>query len=139
MVAVEEVARVARPPLVATVLVVDDEEDLLDVAYAYLRSMGCSVLTAVDGEAALNVLESDQPLDLLLTDVAMPGAVSGPVLAEQAVLLRPGLKVVFCSGFPADALLEKMCGGGNFPLLRKPYRKADLEAVVRTALEGGPV
>jgi CheY-like chemotaxis protein len=79
-----------------TILVVDDDPGLRDLAVAFLTEPGCTVLTASDGYEALRVLV-ERSVDLLITDVKMPG-ISGYDLARQAKLMRPNLHVIYLSG-----------------------------------------
>ena len=122
--------------LSALVLIVDDETDLLMIAGKYLEDMGCTILQAVDGASALKILEQDKQIDLMVTDIIMPGGMNGVELAQRAHELRPSIKVVYSSGFPADSLAERKMPLLDGPLLRKPYQRAELRAVVSTVLEG---
>jgi len=117
-----------------TVLLVDDEEDLLEIAATYLGEIGCTALQATDGGSALEILMHGGPIDVLITDIVMPGGMSGAALAEQARQLRPQMKIIYCSGFPADALAERTSLRMDGPLLRKPYSRADVHAIVRRAM-----
>lgn len=118
----------AQPPAAAVILVVDDNPDVRSVAVRQLNELGHRTIEAQDAEDALRILAQDQPIDLLFTDVVMPGGMRGDELARQARLLRPAIKVLFTSGF-AEASIEnghrssevKRCN-----LLSKPYRKQDL-------------
>ena len=117
-----------------TVLVVDDEEDLLALAEQHLNDLGYHTLTASDGSRALAVLERDEPVDLLFSDVVMPGGMNGYELARQATRLRPDIKILLTSGFNSRTIR----GGQDdapFDLLEKPYRKASLARRVRQALD----
>ena len=118
-----------------TVLVVDDEVDLLEIAATYLKEMGCRTLMAVDGTSALRVLAGPADIDVMFTDLMMPGRMGGAALAVQAVAMRPDLRVIYCSGFPADALAERKTPLSEGPLLRKPYQRRELRAFVEQALE----
>ena len=120
----------------ALVLIVDDETDLLMIAGKYLEDMGCTILRAVDGASALGILEQESQIDLMVTDIIMPGGMNGIELAHRAHELRPSIKVIYSSGFPADSLAERKMPLVDGPLLRKPYQRAEFRAVVRTALEG---
>jgi len=117
-----------------TVLLVDDEEDLLEIAETYVAEMGCAVVSAIDGHSALAILASPIVVDLMITDIIMPGGMSGTALAERARVLRPAMQIVYCSGFPADALAERASLALDAPLLRKPYQRADVHAFVRRAM-----
>lgn len=134
-------ADVAGPEVEATdasggeiVLAVEDNDQLRSVLVKQLRALGYTPLEAETGDAAIKILGSDQPIDLLLTDVVMPGQIDGKKLAEEAVKLRPGIKVVLTSGFPESVLGTNHEGS---MLLRKPYRRADLAATLKSALGGG--
>jgi CheY-like chemotaxis protein len=112
----------------ATILVVEDNADVRSVAVRQLNELGHRVLQAANAEAALAILREDGAIDLLFTDVIMPGAMTGDLLAREAKRLRPELKVLFASGF-AEASVQN---GSRSPeidgrnLLSKPYRKPDL-------------
>ncbi|RXH55133.1 hybrid sensor histidine kinase/response regulator [Granulicella sibirica] len=119
-----------------TVLVVDDEADLVEIAVAYLEEMGCQVHVAADGVAALDVLAQHREIELVITDVVMPGDVNGIELGRRIGLLYPDTRVLYCSGFPADALAERTMSV-NGPLLRKPYQKSEFRTAVNRAFESG--
>jgi PAS domain S-box-containing protein len=120
------------------VLVVDDEVDLLEVAVAYLEDMGYQVFHATDGNSALRVIESESAIDLLVTDVIMPGGMNGVQLAQKAMLRRPGIKIVYSSGFPSSALNERGGTRVEGPLLYKPFRRDDFVATIRRAMAATP-
>ena len=122
-----------------TVLVVEDDADVRDVSVETLRALGYRVLTASDGVEALEVLERTDGIDLLFTDVVMPRGMNGAELARRAQGLRPGLRVLLTSGYTAQALSSEHGIAPGLPLLRKPYRGAELAREVRAALaSGGP-
>jgi signal transduction histidine kinase/DNA-binding response OmpR family regulator len=116
-----------------TVLAVEDNRPLRSVLVRQLKSMGYTALEADSGEAAIKILRSDQHVDLLLTDVVMPGAIDGRQLAEEAVKLRPEMKVVLTSGFSETALENGVDGR---ILLQKPYRREDLAKALESVLGG---
>jgi CheY-like chemotaxis protein len=118
-----------------TVLVVDDEVDLLEVALVYLAEMGFTAYEAVDGASALEVLAQRPEIDLMVTDIVMPGGMNGVELVQKALVLRPGLKIIYSSGFPAEALAEKSMPLVDGPLLRKPYQRAEFVTMVHHAME----
>ncbi|MBX9634774.1 MAG: response regulator, partial [Magnetospirillum sp.] len=119
-----------------TVLVVEDNGDVRRMVCNQLAGFGYAVRTAEHGPAALAVLETGVPVDLLFTDVVMPEGMTGLVLAQEALRLRPGLKVLITSGFPGDSFHLPLAGAGQWALLSKPYRKRDLARAVRDALDG---
>ena len=121
-----------------TILAVDDNAQMLQTVAAQLQTFGYQVITANSGEAALAILDQrDRHVDLLFTDVVMPGGMDGTELARRAQLRRPDLKVLLTSGFPGSVLSDLENAGDitNFSLLSKPYRKEELDRAIRTALE----
>jgi PAS domain S-box-containing protein len=119
-----------------TVLVVDDEVDLLDVALAYLAEMGFRSYDAIDGTSALKALSQHSEINLMVTDIVMPGGMSGVDLVQRARVLRPGLRIIYSSGFPAEALAEKNMQLMDGPLLHKPYQRAEFAAMIQCVMEG---
>lgn len=117
----------ARKP---TVLFVEDEDLLRLVISDELRDAGYDVIEASDGGDAVRVLESDGSVDLLFTDIRMPGALSGWDVAEEARSLRPDLPVIYATGYSDDAL--RIVPGGRF--FKKPYKAT---AIVEAARELG--
>jgi two-component system cell cycle sensor histidine kinase/response regulator CckA len=120
------------------VLAVEDNESLRRVLVKQLRELGYEVLQAETGEAALKILRTAPRVDLLLTDVVMPGGLNGYELARKAGLLCPDLKVLFTSGFPETALGPEAPLKPDEVLLGKPYRKDELAQKVRQALATQP-
>lgn len=118
-----------------TILVVDDEHDLLALTTSYLQSLGYHVLSANNAHDALAFIETDKVIDLLLTDVVMPGGTLGTELAVSAQRIRADLPVILCSGFPKrvqdDILYSKFASD----ILQKPYRKSELAHAVRRKLD----
>ena len=111
-------------------LVVDDDGDLLEIAVAYLDEMGYRVLSAIDAADAMRVFERESGIELLVTDIMMPGDINGVDLANELRRRKPALKVVFASGFPSTALAERNQLRIEGPLLSKPYRREQLQDVV---------
>jgi len=116
-----------------TILVVDDSSEMRQVAERHLRFLGYTVLTAEHGPAALALLRAGTPVDLLFTDIAMPEGLTGFQLAEAACRMRPGLKVLFTTGYAGK---QDAAGLPNWQerLIRKPYRRPELAEKVRAAL-----
>jgi CheY-like chemotaxis protein len=117
----------------ATVLVVDDDPDLLAVAQEGLVSFGCNVLLANGGSTALDVLASNSSVDLLVVDVNL-GGMTGPELIERAREIRPGIKALIMTG-GAEIPRVGRDGSRPPPMLSKPFRAADLARAVAAALE----
>jgi len=118
-----------------TVLVVDDEIDLLKVAVAFLEKIGYRTLRATDGPSALVILEREKYIDLLLTDIIMPGGMSGVELAAKARQFKPNIKVVYSSGFPSEALAEKSGTKIDGQLINKPYNRNIFVETIRGVME----
>jgi PAS domain S-box-containing protein len=130
-----DVTKPLNSKLGGTVLVVDDEEDLIEVALAYLAEMGFAALEAKDGASALEMIAQHREIDLMVTDIVMPGGMNGVELVQKALALRPDLKIIYSSGFPAEALAEKSMPLVDGPLLHKPYQRAEFAAIVYRVME----
>ena len=116
------------------VLVVEDEDALREMAAESLGALGYRVLTACDARAALDVLRGDARIDILFSDVVMPGGMNGAQLAAAAGAIRPGLKVLLTSGYTTTATGGTRELPRGVPLLRKPYLREDLAAKLHTVL-----
>jgi CheY-like chemotaxis protein len=118
----------------ATILVVENNLRLRRIVVRQLVKAGYQVAEAGDAEAALSILSTDQPIDLLLSDILIPGEMDGRELARAALALRPALRLVLTSGYCVSASL------GTEPpamLLSKPYRRDELIRIVRATI-GAP-
>ena len=114
-----------------TVLIVEDEPDLMEVAAALFRSMGYEVLTAGNGIDALEVIDRNRNLDVLFTDVMMPKGMNGIELARAARKLCPELRIILASGYALPALKAQHGSIEEFAFMSKPYRLADLAKKLR--------
>lgn len=122
-----------------TILLAEDSESLREMAQEYLESIGYRVLSAVSGEKALQRAKDFQgPIHLLLTDVVMP-EMSGPELANHMTSLRPGVKIIFTSGYSDDAITRQGILDPKVAFIQKPYRPKALAKKVRQVLNGSPV
>lgn len=117
------------------VLVVDDNDMLRDVVVRQLTSLGYQVSDAPDGHTALDIIRACSDIDILFTDLVMPGGMSGYDLAEEAQQLRPDLRIVFTSGYSKDS--ADFDGGSTQKgeLLKKPYRRQELAHLLRKVLD----
>jgi PAS domain S-box-containing protein len=116
------------------VLVVEDNPEVLSVSATMVESLGYEVLKATSGDEALLILKQRNDIDLLMTDVMMPGLLNGPALAKEARKLHPQLKVLFNSGYAEHAMRESgMLEEGVF-LLVKPFRKGQLAEKLNAVL-----
>lgn len=113
-------------------LVVDDQPDVLDVAAELFRHMGYDVLSANNGADALEILKRTPDIDILFSDVLMPG-MTGITLGQEARKLIPGIKVILTSGFPAPALKAENASFRDFDFINKPYRVAEILKMLRKA------
>jgi PAS domain S-box-containing protein len=118
----------------ARILVVDDNQGVLEEAVEQLERLGYGVVSATSGSEALAVLARGEAVDLLFTDVVMPGEIAGRALAEKAVELRPGLKVLFASGYFEGALVSKGDLETDVEFIAKPYRMKALAEKVEEIL-----
>lgn len=112
------------------VLVVDDEQDVMDLAAALFRSIGYEVYTANNAEAALEILHRSKDISVLFSDVMMPG-MNGIELAKHVRNLRPDIKILLASGYPLPALKAQNKAVDDFVFLNKPYRLSDLAKKLR--------
>ncbi len=119
-----------------TVLIVDDETEILALAKETLQALGYHILSATDGHSALHVLASEPKIDLLFSDVVMPGGLNGFELAKQAITHHPLLKVLLTSGYTNTAMTKN--GQAQFAtrLLNKPYSQQELALRIRESLDG---
>ncbi|MFH6781622.1 MULTISPECIES: hybrid sensor histidine kinase/response regulator [Methylobacterium] len=119
-----------------TILVVDDRRDVAELARAILRDFGYTTLLATDGRQALELLDGGDKVDLLFSDLIMPGGMNGVMLAREARRRQPRLKVLLTTGY-AEASLERTdAGGTEFEIINKPYRRMELARRVRAVLDG---
>ena len=118
---------------VDTVLIVEDEPELLDATGQLFRSIGYEVATATNGVDAMTILARRSDIDILFTDVVMPKGMSGIQLARLARELRPDLKVILASGYPLPALRAQYGRIDDFTFVVKPYLLAELAKALRAA------
>ena len=118
-----------------TILLVEDVEGLRKLAKRMLESAGYTVLTAANGEEALLLLERyKEPVHLMVTDVVMPG-MSGRTLAERFDATRPGMKVLYMSGYTDDVVVRHGVLDEGMPFLGKPFTVVELTRKVREVLD----
>ena len=115
-----------------TVLVVEDAEPLRRLICDALSASGCKVLSAPDGQEALRVVSREGSVDLLLTDVIMPG-MNGPALARQVRALRPQMKILYMTGYSGEFIRADMLTPG-VSFIQKPFTPADLGRKIRKLL-----
>lgn len=108
------------------ILVVEDDDAVREVSVEILQSLGYRALVARTGQEAMDVLASPEPIDLLFTDLVMPGGISGAALARQARAIRPGLQVLLTTGYARRDSAEI----DDLPVIAKPFRTAELSVAV---------
>jgi len=118
-----------------TILCVEDDREVRNFVTLQLESLGYKVIAAADAAEALAIAAQGTPFDLLFTDIVMAGGMNGRELAERMVASRPALRVLLTSGYAYDSLHAQGRAGQGAPLLRKPYRKAELARTLRRCLD----
>jgi signal transduction histidine kinase/CHASE3 domain sensor protein len=121
----------------ATILVVEDDTLVRNYVTVQLQSLGYKTITAIDSRTALTEIENGATFDLLFTDVILPGGLTGRQLADEVVKQRPGTKVLYTSGYTANAIVHHGRLDPGVLLLAKPYRKAQLAEMIEKALKVG--
>jgi len=117
------------------ILVVDDRLEVAELAQVMLESLGYRVSMVNAPAQALQLIRSGHPVDLLFTDLIMPGSMNGVVLAREARRMLPTIKVLLTTGYASESL-ERHGADGEFPVLDKPYRHDELARKVRIVLDG---
>jgi len=118
-----------------TILVVDDEPEIRKLVAAMLTPRGYRVFTADTGESAIRVMSNHPEIDLLLTDVVSPG-MSGPMIADEIVAMKPGIRVLFMSGYDNTQVVQRYVVEKGYSLISKPFAREELEQRVHDALTG---
>jgi CheY-like chemotaxis protein len=119
-----------------TILVVEDEPSVRDHSVSVLRDLGYRVLAAADGHSALRMLARPTEVEVLFTDIGLPGGMNGRQLAEAARRKRPELKVVYTTGYARNAITHGGVLEPGTELLPKPFSYAALAAKIRAVLDG---
>jgi CheY-like chemotaxis protein len=123
----------ATPSGYETVLVVEDNVEVRELAVAMITDLGYRVLTAPDGPSALDILQGGEHIDLLFSDVVMPGGMNGFELISKARAMRDDIRALVTSGYAN--VYRPGSNRPNVPLLLKPYRRGDLAQCIRAALD----
>jgi two-component system, cell cycle sensor histidine kinase and response regulator CckA len=116
-----------------TILVVDDEPEIRKLVSAMLTRSGYRVLSADTGENAIRLFRNNSDTELLLTDVVAPG-MSGPMIADQIAVLKPGIKVLFMSGYDGTQVVRRYVVEKGYSLLTKPFTMEQLRTKVQAVL-----
>lgn len=125
----------ATPGGSETILVVEDDADLRETVVTTLKQLGYRTLAAANAAAAVGILLGSEPIDLLFSDVMMPGGMLGPALARRARELRPDISVLFTTGYAESSVLNSATGLGGAEVIHKPYRNEELALCIRHILD----
>jgi len=125
----------ALPRGTETVLVLEDQSQVRKFAKRSLKSLGYRVLAAGSATAAIKVLKAEPAVDLLFSDIVLPGAMDGREMAGWVVENRPGVKVLLTTGFSKETNGNSPADTADFPLLKKPYSIERLAEMVRFVLD----
>jgi PAS domain S-box-containing protein len=137
----EHAAEIGRPsdPIHAigpeSILLVEDDDALRAYGVELLNDLGYSVLAAADGASALEIIDRGHPIDLLFTDVVMPGGMNGRELANEAQRRRPGLKVLFTTGYTRNAIVHHGRLDPGLQMIGKPFTFQELGTRIRAILD----
>jgi signal transduction histidine kinase len=126
---------VASPVRKETILLVEDDSSVLALVIEMLNDLGYRVITASDAHGALEIVRRGEPIDLILTDIVMPGGKTGVHLAAEARALRPDIKVLLTSGYPGEALTRHEPTDVEWPMIAKPFRQPELASRLQSLLE----
>lgn len=135
-VALPDLADAPRAEQGETVLIVDDEPSIRMLVTEVLEDLGYTAIEAADGSAGLNVLQSDVRIDLLVTDVGLPGGMNGRQMADAARVRRPDLKVLFITGYAENAAIGNGHLEPGMQVLTKPFVMETLASRIRSLIEG---
>ena len=119
-----------------TILVVEDQPDVADYAETVLTEFGYSVLRAGNADEALALLDGTPHVDLLFSDLIMPGGVNGVMLAREVRRRRPRMRVLLTTGYAESSIERVDARGAEFDLIQKPYKRAELATKVRQVIDG---
>jgi signal transduction histidine kinase len=127
---------VASATRTGTILLVEDDSAVLALVIEMLNDLGYRVITASDAHGALEIVRRGESIDLILTDIVMPGGKTGVQLAAEARALRPDIKVLLTSGYPGEALARHEPMDIEWPMIAKPFRQPELATRLQSLLEG---
>ena len=121
------------------ILVVEDDESVREIPATILRDHGYEVVEAADARQAVRHLKDGPPFDLLFTDIVLPGGMNGVEIAEQAIRIQPGIRVLYTTGYAENSVVHHGRLDPANTLVNKPYRRAELLEKVRAMLDGKDV
>ncbi|HIM44874.1 MAG TPA: response regulator, partial [Alphaproteobacteria bacterium] len=118
------------------ILVAEDDAEVRALAIELLTGLGYDITEAGSAEEALELINDAAPIDLLLTDVVLPGAMSGPDLATEILRRSPAIKKLYMTGYAEAAFSSQHELDSETPVLQKPFKMAELAATIRGVLDG---
>ena len=121
------------------ILLVEDDPDVREMTVAQLTALGYGVVAVPDGQSALSIINSDAPVDLLFTDLVLPGGMDGREIVRAALEIRPGLPAVYCSGYTENVLHRDQASENGPSLLTKPFTVKELARCIEEALADGNI
>ena len=116
-------------------LIIEDDADVRMLVMRIISNLGYEVIDAPDARTALEGLSADERIDLLLSDVVLPGGMNGPAIAMEASERYPNLKVLFMSGYAGEAASRDAQLGPESVVLSKPFQRKELAKALRGALD----
>ena len=131
----QQIIEIEMPKGDECILVVEDDDEVRKTTLALLADLGYQTLEAGDGPSALRVLQAHPEIDLLFSDVMMPGGMRGPVLAQKAGKIRPELPVLFATGFAESTIMFRGTEAGTDCVICKPYGHDELARKIRRVLD----
>ena len=132
----EQSQEAPAPPGGETLLVVEDDDDLRTFSAEILSELGYRVLLAENGQEALDLLDREPTIQLLFTDLVLPGGMNGRQVADEALRRRPDLQILFATGYARDAVVHHGRLNSGVQVLAKPFTYTDLANKVRRLLDG---
>jgi CheY-like chemotaxis protein len=130
----QETVETATPPVRKTILVVEDDNRVRSLTIKRLKLIGYDVLEASDGPTALDILKRGEKIDLVFTDLIMPGGLSGHDVATRAREINPDIHILLTSGYAEELVRGDDLQRENLRVLRKPYQQADLVTALRDVM-----
>jgi signal transduction histidine kinase/CheY-like chemotaxis protein len=127
--------RAVSPVTTGTVLLVEDDATVLALVIEMFDDLGFRVITASDAHGALEIIRRGEPIDLIFTDIIMPGGKTGVELAVEARDFLPNVKILLTSGYPGEALAHRHSKIAEWPVIRKPFRQSELSLRLQDLLK----
>ncbi|RYD46079.1 MAG: response regulator, partial [Verrucomicrobiaceae bacterium] len=118
------------------ILVVEDQAEVMELTSIVLKEAGYRVLTATNAKEAMQVAEKNPKIDVLFSDIIMPGGMNGVTLAHEIARMLPNTKILLTTGYSENTLDTVASKPSRWPVLQKPYRPSSLMQAMRETLDG---